>query len=157
MHVTFYRYYICRYVFFIKQHSALFDDTERGSIGELKIYEAVISRPEESPTDKRRATNERGLSYFLRKSASNKQMGRIVLPFYDSYGVYPSLLTFVVSSLSSYNPYFNSAYLSKRGRLLRPPESPWQGLSAGRAVNYQEGILIKFFMVAGRLQYEGLT
>lgn len=90
-------------------------------------------------------------------------MGRIVLPFYDSYGVYSVPSYFRLS----YFPLYRLLQPLLRLGLLKQAELSSsahrlgvtlarQGLR-GRAVNYQEGILIKFFMVVGRLQLEGLT
>lgn len=79
-------------------------------------------------------------------------MGRILLPLYDSYGVYPSLLTFGYFLSIVLQPLLQLGLLKQAKSPLHWSEShlAWQGLSAGRAVNYQEGILIKFFMVVDR-------
>ena len=91
---------------------------------------------------------EQGLNYFLRKRASNEQMGRILLPFYDSYGVYSSLLIFGCFLSIVLQPLLQLDLLKQARSPLRPPtgESPCLA-RVERAVNYQEGILIKFFMV----------
>lgn len=47
------------------------------------------------------------------------------------------------------------ASFSLRRPLLAPPLAVQKGWEAGRAVNYQEGILIKFFIVAAWLQPGG--
>lgn len=102
-------------------------------------------------------------------------MGRIILPLYDSYGglyiyIYPVASYFRCFPLYRLAPLLQLGLLKQASERASEPLHPLQrpstdaGVtlarveSAGRAVNYQEGILIKFFMVAGgRLQFEGLT
>ena len=83
-------------------------------------------------------SKEKKYHFFYRDQApSSEEMARVLL-FYDFYGLSFSLF------IRRYPSPFHSQPLWLPSTLARAPK----GLRPGRAVNYQEGILIKFFIVA---------